>query len=419
METRRSGSTRLHEQPRAWLARLRSRRTAMVTVLITLALVVSGCGGLLWTIARRASEGAVEAWTETPFYRLPEPLDAGAPGLLVRSEQLASIFDGAVAWRVLYHSTDLQGSDILVSGVVVAPDSPAPPGGRTIISWGHPTTGTAQRCAPSVGLDPFDLIEGLREFIRAGYVVVATDYAGMGAPGPPSFLIGVTEGHNVLDAARAARQLPAAGAGDELALWGHSQGGHAVVFAAQLAASYAPELRLLGVAVAAPATNLGALLTNDIGDVSGVTIAAYAFAAYSEAYAATPGANLETILTPAGAAATPQMATLCLFGQNERLHAIARPLIGGFVRSDPSVTPPWAALLAQNTPGTARLPVPLFVAQGASDTLIEPAITQQWAAQQQRLGTQVTYHAIPDTGHGQVALRALPDLVAWLAQLPR
>ena len=372
-----------------------------------------------WTLERRLGEGFFEEKTEAPFYALPTPIPAGAPGDLVRSGALASAPDGARAWRILYHSTDVHGRDILVSGVVVAPDKPTPAAGRTIVSWGHPTTGAAQRCAPSVGIDPFDTIEGLHDLLSAGYVVVATDYAGMGASGPDSYLIGVTEGNNVLDAARAARNLPETGTSNRLVLWGHSQGGQAVLFAGQMAAQYAPELQLEGVAVAAPATDLGELLKNDIGDVSGVTIASYAFAAYSRVYASTPGATLDTILTPDGAAMTTRMAGLCLFGQHEELHAIATPLVGGYLRGDPSTIEPWATLLEQNTPGAVGLTVPLFVAQGERDTLIHPDITTQFVEHERSLGTDVTYVSIPDTGHGLVALLAMPKLMEWLRHLER
>jgi pimeloyl-ACP methyl ester carboxylesterase len=337
----------------------------------------------------------------------------------VRSESIASAPAGTHAWRILYHSTDASGADILVSGTVVSPSGPAPAGGRPILSWGHPTTGIAPRCAPSVGLDPFDLIEGLSDFVRAGYVVAATDYSGMGADGPPSFLIGTTEGHNVLDAARAARSIAAAGAGDRLVLWGHSQGGQAALFAGQDAPQYAPELALAGVAVAAPATDLGDLLKADIGDVSGVTIGSYAFSAYAEAYGPThPDATLASILTTAGVAATPSMAALCLFGQNSELHTIATPLIGHYLSADPSTTAPWSALLQQNTPGATPLTVPLFVAQGNTDALVRPEITAQFVAHERSIGTNVTSDTIADTGHGLVALRALPELLRWLAALP-
>ncbi len=78
---------------------------------------------------------------------MPDPLPDAAPGTVIRSEPMPNAPAGAVAWRVLYHSRDLRGADVAVSGVIVAPAAPAPPGGRTVVSWAHPTTG-ARRSAP-------------------------------------------------------------------------------------------------------------------------------------------------------------------------------------------------------------------------------------------------------------------------------
>ena len=67
----------------------------------------------------------------------------------------------------------------------------------------------------------------------------------------------------MLDSVRAARDLPDAGASNRFAVWGHSQGGHAALYAGELAASYAPDLKLVGVAAAAPATYLVELFDAD------------------------------------------------------------------------------------------------------------------------------------------------------------
>lgn len=372
------------------------------------ALLLSGC----FDADRRLVEGAIEEWEAPSFYESPDPAVPGDPGEIVRSETIASTMAGSVAWRVLYHSRDVHGDDVLVSGVVVAPAKEAPAGGRPVVSWAHPTTGSAPRCAPSVGADPFDLIEGLRALLDAGYVVAATDYPGMGADGPNSYLVGQSEGNSVLDAARAARAIAETGANDHLLLWGHSQGGQAALFAAQDAASYAPELQLDAVAVAAPATDLGALLDAVMSDVSGVTISSYALQAYSTVYA-DRGATLSGLLTPAGVTATPKMASLCLIGQNSAIHDIARPLVGNYFIGDPSKVEPWATLLAENSPGAVALTVPLFVAQGDTDTLVDPATTRAFADHECAIGTGVTYLPIPDTGHGLVALRAVDRVIAW------
>jgi hypothetical protein len=388
----------------------------VAAILFTVVLLVAiPADGALLDLEGRLAIGASEAG-DPAFYTPPSPLPAGEPGDVIRTERLADPPDGAVAWRVLYHSTDASGADIAVSGTIVAPADAAQDGDRTVVSWAHPTTGTAPRCAPSIGIDPYDLIEGMESLLDAGYVVAATDYAGMGAPGAPSFLIGDTEGANVLDIARAAAHVDGTGASDRVVLWGHSQGGHASLFAASRATSYAPDLDVEAVAVAAPATDLASLLSDDIGDVSGVTIGAYAFDSYATAYASTlPADPLSAILTPAGEAAVPSMADLCLLGQNAQLHDIANPLIGGFVAHDPSTVPGWKDVLAANAAPTTRFDIPLFVAQGEADTLVRPSVTASYVAAQQAAGTDVTSETFPGVGHGGVAFAAIDTLVPWLA----
>jgi Secretory lipase len=242
--------------------RTRPSRRRVVPALLIVLLALAGCSA---DTDRRIVEGAAEVSTDRAFYTLPDPVPPGAPGSIVRTEPLPSTMEGSVAWRVLHHTTDQNGADRVVSAVVVAPAGPAPSGGRPVVAWGHPTTGAVARCAPSNGLDPFDLIEGLGRLLHAGYVVAAADYPGLGVEGQSSYLIGAAEAHSVIDAVRAARQLPEAGAGTDVLLWGHSQGGHAALFAGQAIGRYAPELRLRGVAVAAPATELATLLDDHHG----------------------------------------------------------------------------------------------------------------------------------------------------------
>jgi pimeloyl-ACP methyl ester carboxylesterase len=383
------------------------KRVAGAVALILVAAALTGCAQEI----RGEEDLAARPYTGQ-FYDNP-PTATGTPGTIVRSELATGAPEGAVAWRILFRSTDLDGRPVLNSGMLIEPDGRAPDGGRTIVSWGHPTTGSAEKCAPSRSVDPYLVTEGLPQLLAQDYAVVFTDYTGMGVPGPDSYLVGETEGRNVLDAARAARDFLGTAAADRVLLWGHSQGGQAVLFAAQLWKSYAPELELLGVAVAAPATDLGSLMRADIGDVSGVSIASYAFTAYSEVY----GASLDSILSPAAVAALPTMANFCLLTQNSALHKVADPLVGSFLSGDPETTQPWASLLAANTPGAAALPVPLYVAQGLDDQLVRPSSTAAFVAHEKQLGTAVTYDAIPGATHGTIADKALPSVLTWFAGL--
>lgn len=387
------------------------RRQVLAVVLVVLALVVSGA---VWRLAGDVVDQA-DAGT---FYDVPVPLPAGEAGSIIRSERLLGAPAGSVAWRVLYRSTDLAGRPLAVSGVVVSPAWPAPAEGRPVVSWAHPTTGAGRACAPSRMTDPFLLMAGLHELLRAGYVVAATDYSGMGADGPASYLIAATEAHNVLDAARAARAIPEAQAGTRLLLWGHSQGGQAALAAADLAPDYAPELHLAGAAVAAPAADLASLFRDHRDDVSGVTIGSYAFDALVRVYGpADPGVRLDAALTPAGAAVVPRIAPQCLLTDISGLHEIADPVVGRFFAIDPTAVQPWRSLLADNTPGPPARDVAVLVTQGLADELIPPAATRDLVSSFCSAGVQVTFREYAGIDHGLAGERTVPLLVPWFADV--
>ena len=381
--------------------------------------VVTVLAALLGTVFAAEAPRILGDAAETPglagFYQQPAGARVGAPGTLVKSEPLVGAPLAAQAWRIMYRSTDLHGEPIVVTGTVVTPLGFAPKSGRIVLAWGHPTTGTAATCAPSRSFDPFIGIEGLRVMLDRGYTVVAPDFAGMGTAGPNSYLVGDTAAHTVLDAVRAAQQLPAAQAGTRVVLWGHSQGGQAVLFAAQDAPTYAPELHILAVAAAAPAADLTSLMKSHRDDISGVTIGSYAFPAFASVYGpSVPGARLENVLSPAAIRNVPAMNELCLLPHLGELHRMGQPLVGSFFRHDPAMTEPWATLLAENSAGASPIAAPVFIAQGASDTLVLPADTQSFVAHERSIGVHVTYDEIPGATHATVAYLALPGLYLWL-----
>ena len=104
---------------------------------------------------------------------------------------------------------------------------------------GHGTVGLGDECAPSHevrdNLPPFG-----GQQIERGAVLVATDYEGVGTPGVPTFS-GVAEGQAMLDGVRAATALPNVGSIGAVVVAGHSQGGPAALFAAEIAPEYAPD----------------------------------------------------------------------------------------------------------------------------------------------------------------------------------
>jgi len=119
------------------------------------------------------------------FYETQEPLPAGKPGELIRSEQAYEyhLSYEASTFRILYHSRSPRGEDVAVSGVVLVPDGTPPAGGWPVIAWAHDFVGSARQCAPSLLKN---LNEGplLSMYASLGYAVVAPDYAGLGTNFP-------------------------------------------------------------------------------------------------------------------------------------------------------------------------------------------------------------------------------------------
>jgi pimeloyl-ACP methyl ester carboxylesterase len=404
-------------RPTAAPTRAARRRWVKYAVAITLIVVVIG-GAIGADVLRRSAGEAAEQRTNADFYSVPSPLPHGEPGSVIRSERIEGAPLDTTAWRVLYHSRDLNDGDIPVSAVIIVPDGPAPQDGRTVVAWGHPTTGAAAHCAPSLAMDPFQLIEGMHLFLDAGYAVVATDYPGLGVEGDSSYLLGVPESNGVLDSVRAARQIEDVHAGARVVLWGHSQGGQAALFAAQRARTYAPDLHVVGVAVAAPAADLRDLLTANLTQLAGVTLTSYAVPAYEKAYAERyPASQIDGILTERGAEVTPTLSSLCLLTQADRIHALATPLIGSYVTSDPSTTEPWKTMLAENSAGGAPIDVPIFVGQGLADELVSPHATERFVTKLCDADESVDFHRFDGTDHAWAAYASLPALTAWLGEL--
>ncbi|WP_297299254.1 alpha/beta fold hydrolase [uncultured Methylovirgula sp.] len=365
-----------------------------------------------WLLVALALLSAPAA-AQSTFYDAPRVDAIGKPGTLVRAQAMAGAPLGAAAWRVLYRSTSFDGKPILVSGVVIVPQGAPPPGGRPIVAWAHPTTGIVPHCAPSLALFFFQQVQGLRTMVRDGYVVAATDYPGLGTPGPHPYLVGLSEARAVVDSVRVARTMPDAGGGNRYVVWGHSQGGHAALFTGLIAKSYAPELTLLGVAAAAPASELGALMDDDLDSPAGKNITAMTLWSWQRVY----DAPMDKVVDPRARPAIDRLAQECVEGPWD-LSARKRtekPLEHDFLTvAHPDDVEPWRALLAKNTPGPVPADIPVFLAQGLDDEVIWPKVTQAYFDGLCKSGSKARLFLMPGVGHGAAAMKSALDAVAWM-----
>ncbi len=373
------------------------RRSGLASVAAASLAIVAGCG------SAPPPPGS--------FYAAPRP-PAGAPGDLLRSEPLPGALPGSSAWRILYVSIGLDGLPIEVSGVVIAPDLPAPPEGRPVVAWAHPTTGVADNCAPSLWKGFFDTIPHLPALVALDYVVVATDYPGLGTPGPHPYLVGGSEGRAVLDSVRAARAVEKTGASRRFAVWGHSQGGHAALFAGQLARAYAPELELAGVAAIAPATDLATLLMDDLGERAGRVLASYSLWSWSRVY----GAPLEGFVAPVSVSVIDRVARDCVESEGEgyRVAWDSRGLSSGLLSEDAYTAEPWVTLLARNRPGLAPAGAPVYIAQGIDDVIVRPSVTADFVRELCRRGEVVRFDELSGIGHLRAGGASASAAIQWM-----
>jgi acetyl esterase/lipase len=354
------------------------------------------------------------ALAQTPFYDAPRSELAGQPGTIVRQERIDGAPLGAAAYRTLYRSTGLKGEPIFVSGVIVVPEGEPPAGGRPIVAWAHPTSGVTPHCAPSLAIFLFQQIQGLRSFVERGYVVAATDYPGLGTPQTHPYLVGDSEGRAVIDIVRAASTMLGAGGSKRFAVWGHSQGGQAALFTGMLARSYAPELELVGVATAAPATDLVALMKDDVGTTGGNNILAMALWSWHRVF----DASLGKIVGQRALPTLDRLASVCIEGPFD-LYArqkIGQALNQHFLTVDqPADIEPWRSLLEKNSAGTLPPEIPLFLAQGTTDQIINPNVTRDYMNKLCNVGSKVKMMILPDIGHGRAAQASTMAAVNWIA----
>ncbi|EWT02086.1 hypothetical protein N865_07315 [Intrasporangium oryzae NRRL B-24470] len=354
--------------------------------------------------------------TADAFYDAPQSVPA-QPGKLLKSEPFTrKIPDGAMTWRILYTTTRDEGQPAVASALVVAPKAaattPSP-----VIAWAHGTTGAVPGCAPTVLDDPFEtgamFIED--KVIQKGWVMVATDYVGLGTEGPHPYLIGQGEGRSVLDAMRAARQLSGVRLTDQNVVWGHSQGGGAALWTGVLAPTYAPELKIAGVAALAPASNLIGLVENLHNVKGGSLFAAYVIDAYSRIY---PDVRFDDYVRPGARTVIREMATRCLSEPGVMVSVISSLLVGPQIWSQDPGTGPLGKRLQDNTP-PAKIQAPLLLGQGAADSLVVPTAQAAYVKSLCAAGQQVDYRTYAGRDHVplvQADSPLAPELLDWTDQ---
>jgi alpha-beta hydrolase superfamily lysophospholipase len=370
-------------------ARAPVRVAAVVAVVSLGSLVLAACGSV-------GANPPADPGSSSPGAALPPavtaPTSPGPPGQVIQATETAPPAN-ARAWVVDYHSQAIDGHDVAERALLTIPMTTPPPGGFPLIVWGHSSKGVADVCAPSAdGAAAIPLVDDL---LGAGYAVVAPDYEGLGAAGPHPYLVGVSEGRSMLDAARAANQVSGSGVNpaSPVILWGYSQGGHAAAFGGQIAASYAPDVHLVGVAMAAPVADVDHFVRRAESWPAQFGFLVTTTDAYARVY---PGLDRSAVFTPALLGDLDELDNQCL---TDVTNYYNRPIDQMLVKT-PRDVPAFEARFAENQAGLAPIGVPVLVVQGDADQIVDPADTDDLVRRYCALHVHVSYSVRTGENHG-------------------
>lgn len=383
------------------------RRLLIPTVSIALVLCVAGCGSSGSNTAAPSTSTGPSSTVPAPFtgsvsafYEPPSPLPKGKPGALIRIQQVSDT-GGIMTQRIMYHSVDAAGRDQPTTGMISYPSTTPPSGGWPVVSIAPGTVGLDTHCALSRGsaaVDGFD-VKG---------VAVRTDYIGMVEGQRMRYLSGPSEAHSVIDAVRAARNIPAAHAGKRWVAFGHSQGGHSALFTNQLAKGYAPELDLLGTVVGAPASEL----TKQFGPADVVIPHMVELMALYGIAGDHPGLDPDHYVAPGIVAKKQVLETGCL---GEIIGAFAGYAAKGMFVVDPITTPPAAAIVKANDPGQVKADTPIMLFEGTKDVFVVPARVASLYQGLCKLGQVTDYLELPGADHGTETVVGRRQIASWIA----
>lgn len=353
---------------------------------------------------------------DVAYFTVPEPIPAGTHGDLIGYQPITESPKGLQWYRIMYLSTTPGGDPTVDTGILTVPDGAPPDDGWKLATHAHGSTGLADDCAPSrtVVSDPATSAELQvvgQDAAKHGYVVASTDYEGQGGPGRHPFLVGESEGRAVLDAARAARQFPGLDLPTDLAIVGYSQGGHAALWANQIAASWTPEFTVAGTVAGAPASEVAALLEHGpvpvVDNPQGIGIVAGL-----EAVDPKLEGDLDDILAPAGKKLLAALDQACTLPDGFEQ---GKPLL----TADPTRTQPWKRLMAANTPGSLATDDPVLIIHSSQDENVPIAQSATLLARLCKAGQVVERRVLPTGDHVLAAVPAYADGFDWLDGLSK
>ena len=367
---------------------------------------------------------APAASAETDDFYTPPRGVGGKPGTVLKSEPTTFYLDPtrlvkapARAQRLMYVSRSADGDPTAVTGTLLRSRKTWwGPGRRPLVSFAVGTQGMADRCAPSRQLEAGTEYEGqfINGYLTRGYDVVVSDYEGLGTPGTHRYVNTIALGRNVLDAARAAKNLPDDAVADRARVYvaGYSEGGNAAGGALQEQPTYAPEMRLRGgYAGAVPAE-----LARVAPMLDGSPYAAFLLYSVAALDAEYPELGIRDLLNERGRTLVDASEGTCTFDavarfagtRSETLTKSGQPITAFLSRPD------IAAVLEELRVGRVRPEVPVLMTHTTLDDVVQYRQARDAAGRWCDLGARVKFSSGVAPTHIGGAVESYPKAFGWL-----
>jgi pimeloyl-ACP methyl ester carboxylesterase len=301
---------------------------------------------------------------------------------------------------------------------------------------------------PAQGLNQYLLLGGnswtdyglpsLQEFIKEGYVVVATDYQGLGGGGRHEYAVAATQARDVIDSIRAASSLKASGAGKNAIVYGWSQGGGATIAAASLPDYIAKQgtasdnIQLMGFVALAP-FDVGAMTggkTFDeansekmIGELAtGFSDNVFNFTHFAMALwgtqAAFPGLRLNDLFTEEGTKILDSVfSNKCMHPAAATIEFAYSTEYKGLLNPQPKNTLAWTQALIKGSVAPVKPVAPVLIFWGTKDTVVPPVMGERYQEQMCKLGGNVgRVQLAGEQTHFSTPGAAAPIYLAWVKE---
>lgn len=375
-------------------------RTSRVLVIVA-TLVTCACAVLLGAVvidppSRGDRPHAAAGATSTTAGRAGDRDVEPGPGTLLETRQWTSAAGGVSGRWVRYLTADDSGRSLAASAVVFVPTGVPPQRGWQVVALGHGSVGINTGCGPSLTGNLAGMTAAVRRYLDRGMAVTVADYPGLGtSPGSHPYLDSYAAARSMIDSVRALRAV-FPHVSSTWVVHGISQGGGAAWAAAEIAADYAPDLRLRGAVAQVPSTDKSYLVDKAVNGVLSVEqqgILQWLLESLSRG----DDLDLDDLRTPALAAVWNDLSRCG--GDPARELALQSVSASDFIPADRVVADRLRALLDPMSPPHGPNGSPMLILYGGDDRFLDRGGIEESIRSACTWGSSITVDYQPAAGH--------------------